>query len=160
MAYVLRFFWDGVPVVLWLGIGLWMYRQIQAFLGITLEFALPFALFGLWALMFALRPVRKFAMLRCYAFMLRVPIKPVCELAIWKLILVHDRYWPSELPNYLGMAIFSAVYRGSSPARISRINKILWHVEYVGRPHLAKPARTLLRDVKAPLREEWRPDYN
>lgn len=159
-AYVLRFFWDGVPLVLWLGLGFWMYRKIQGLLGTPVELTAPFAIFGLWVVMYAGRPVRKFVMLRCYDLMLRVPVKAVCELALWKLILVHDRYWPSDLPTYLGMAIFASVYRGSSHARVMRINKILWHVEYVGRPHLAKPARTLLREVKAPLREEWRPDYN
>jgi len=160
MAYVLRFFWDGVPLVLWLGLGFLMYRQVQRFLGTPVELTLPFALFGLWTVMFVLRPVRKFVMLRCYAAMMRVPINAVCELGIWKLILVHDKYWPSELPDYFGMAIFAEVYRVSSYARTSRINKILWQAEYVGKPHLAKPARTFLREVKAPLREEWRPDYN
>jgi len=137
-----------------------MYRQIGRLLGTPVELTLPFALFAIGIVMYGLRPVRKFVMLRCYKLMLRIPITPVCELGIWKLILIHDRYWPSDLPDYLGMAIFSAVYRASSYARVSRINKILWRVEYLGKPDLAKPARTLLREVKAPLREEWRPDYN
>ena len=157
---MLRFFWDGVPLVFWLGLTFWTYRKIGSLLGTPVELTFPFALFGIWAVTYLLRPVRKFVMLRCYNLMLRVPVKAVRELAIWKLIIVHDRYWPSDLPDYLGMAIFASVYRASSYARMTRFNEILWHVEYVGKPHLAKPARSFLREVKAPLREEWRPDYN
>ena len=137
-----------------------MYRTIQRLLGTPPELTIPFAFFGVWLVMFAMRPVRKFVMLRCYDLMLRTPITPICELGIWKLIIVHEKYWPSDVPDFLGTVIFATVYRGSSYDRMKRINKILWQVEYVGRPHLAKPARTLLREVKAPLREERRPDYN
>lgn len=155
LAYVLRFLWDGIPLLFWLGLMLLMYRQILSWLGIAVELAAPFALFGTWFATYALRPLRKFINLSCYDLMLRVPIKAVCELAIWKIILVHDRYWRSDLPDYLATTLFTSAYQSVSPSQVQLLNRILWQVEYTGKPHLAKPARMLLREVKAPLREDW-----
>jgi hypothetical protein len=85
--------------------------------------------------------------------MLRIPIVPISELGIWKLLLVNDRYWPSELPEYLATQLFVETYAKLSTSGVARINRILWRAELLGRPHLAKPARAFLREVNAPLHD-------
>ena len=156
-AYLLRVLWDGVPVLLWLAYAVWLYRFLGHFLQIQPELLVPFILFGLWSTMYALRPVRKFLMLNAYRLMLYVPLQVVAELSIWKLLLVNDRYWPSDLPDYIGTAIFGRVYGLLPPSGAQRLNRILWRVEFLGKPHLSKPARAFLREVNAPLQEDAEP---
>ena len=153
--YVLRAIWNGVALLAWLGIGILAFLQIQHYLRTPVELTAPFAAFALWGAMRLLRPLRKLFNMTAYFLMVYSPIQPLVALGIWELLLVNDRYWSNELPRYEGMTAFANAYRRHKPQWQHKINQILWRVEAVGRPHLAKPAREFLREVHAPLREEW-----
>ncbi|GEM_PF-5093602 len=153
-AYFLRLIWDGVPLLIWvslLGLGFW---QLEARLRIAPELALPIAGLGVWSIMWILRPIRKWFNMTAYYLMVCSSIKWLEELGVWKLLLVNDRYWSSDMPLYEGMAAFSKAYRGHKTAIRKRICQILWRCDAVGRPHIAKPSREFLREVDAPLRDE------
>jgi hypothetical protein len=154
-AYFLRIIWDGVPLLFWLALGGLVYYEIFRYLGTPVELTAPFAAFALWLAMRLLRPLRKLFNLTAYSLMLLSPIASLVELAVWELLLVNDRYWSSDLPEYEGMAIFANAYRRRSPIWRYKINQILWRADAVGRPHIAKPSREFLREVEAPLREGW-----
>jgi hypothetical protein len=154
-AYFLRILWDGLPFLVWLGIFYTAYRLAGRFLGTPMELSAPSAAFALWVVMRGLRPVRKFFNMTAYSWMERSPVTPLVELAVWELLLVNDKYWSNELPEYEGMTAFAAAYRQRSSEWQQKINRILWRAEAVGRPHIAKPAREFLRVVQAPLREDW-----
>jgi len=141
-------------MLVWLGAGLAAYRVIAQFLGTPPEISAPLTICALAAVLWVLRPVRKFFNMRAYYFMVRSPIKPLIELGVWKLLLVHDHYWRSEQPLYEGTLAFSNAYARRKPRCQHEINGILWRAEMVGKSHVAKPAREFLREVNAPLRAD------
>jgi hypothetical protein len=153
-AYVLRFLWDGVPMLVWLGVGLAVYRVIAQFVGTPPEINAPLTICAVAAVVWILRPVRKFFNMKAYYFMVLAPIKPLIELGVWKLLLVHDHYWHSEQPLYEGTLAFTTAYFQRKPEWQHKINQILWRAEMVGKSHVAKPSREFLREVNAPLQAD------
>ena len=155
-AQALRVIWDGVPLLVWLGLCYFFYRRIGLLLSTPMELTLPFAAAAVAVLMWLLRPVRKRFNITAYRLMVLSPIRPLVELGIWELLLVNEKYYSNELPRYEGMAAFAASFHRRKPKWQMKINRILWRADAVGRPHLAKPSREFLRQVNAPLREDWK----
>lgn len=151
LTYIFRGLWDGIPVLIWLGLGLFLYAQIQERTGLLNYLALMFAIAIVAGVMRALRPVRKAIMLASYKWMLGFPWRPIRELGIWKLLLVVERYWPGSYSDYIGMVSFSQVYQPMGQNERLTLCKILWRTDQMAPPHLAKAARNFLREVDAPL---------
>src|ERR1035438_1766880 len=137
-AQFLRVLWDGIPLLIW-GWFTWeAYRRIGGYLGTPPELTAPIALIILGAVMWLLRPVRKFFNMNAYVLMVLSPIKPLIELGVWKLLLVHDQYFRTEHPLYEGTLAFTNAYHRRSPKGQAEINAILWKAELLGKSHLAK----------------------
>jgi hypothetical protein len=154
-TYLLRAIWNGVPIGLWLALGGAAFLLVRKYIGIADELNAPIIAFAMWLVARLLRPVRKFFSMMAYSGMLLSPIHTLVELGTWQLLLVSDKYWSNELPEYQGMEAFTKAYRRRSAEWQLKINRILWRADAAGRPHVAKPSREFLREVGAPLREDW-----
>jgi hypothetical protein len=154
LAIVFRVLWDGVPALVWLGFTFAAFLLVGRYLGTPTELTAPFAFLALVAVLQILRPLRKGLNLYSYYRMVRSSFRPLVELGIWKLLLVHDHYWRREEPLYEGTQLFIRAYHEHGPDWQQKINQILWRVEATAKAHLAKPARAFLREVDAPLHEE------
>jgi hypothetical protein len=150
-TYVLRFFWEGLSILVWLALGYSLYSLLVQYVGLLAYLAAMFAAFLVWGAMLILRPMRKPVLLFFYKTMVGVPFRPVTELGIWKLLLVADRFWRAARTDYVGIVAFSEAYKKLSKKGRMRCLLILWFVDRTGRPHLAKASRSFLREVNAPM---------
>lgn len=70
--------------------------------------------FGLW---FALRPVRRVCFLKACQFMIGSGISFLLRFGVWELLTVAVQFWPSSLPDFVGIEALHRTYDSMDPSK-------------------------------------------